>query len=48
MGVSDIESVKKRLMMEQRGIVDIERNFADKPESLLVVFGIEDTDILRD
>ena len=48
LGISDIESVKKRLMMEQRGIVDIERDFADKPESFLVMFGIEDTDVLRD
>ena len=35
-------------MMEQRGIVDIERDFADKRESLLLVFRIEDTDVLRD
>ena len=48
LGISDIEGVKKWLMMEQRGIVDIERDFTDKPESLLLVFGIEDTDVLRD
>ena len=46
--VADVERVQERLVMEKRGVVDIERDFAHDREGLVAFFVIEDAHVARD
>ena len=48
LGVADIERVEKGPMMEEGGIIDIERDLADERDGFLTMFIIEDPDVLGD
>ena len=43
--VAHIERVEKWLMMDERGIIDIQRDFADQGERLFTVLVIKDAHI---
>ena len=47
LSIANIERIEKGLMMEQGGIIDIERDFADETERVLTMFVIEDPNVLR-
>src|SRR5438045_5416745 len=46
--VLNVEYVQKWLMMDERRIINIQRDFTDTGERLLAIFVIEDSHILRD
>ena len=48
LGAVDIEGIEERFMVEQRRVINIERDFADDGERVLAVFEIVDPDVLRD
>src|SRR6202030_3124814 len=48
LGAADIERIEKRLVMKERRVIDVERDFADHGERVLAVFEIVDPHVLRD
>ena len=46
--IADIDSVEERLVLQKRGIIDVERNPADSADDVFTVFIIKNTNILRD
>ena len=46
--VAHIERVQKRLAMNQRCVIDVQRDFADECERLFSILVIEDSHIVRD
>ena len=45
---ADIERIQERLMMEERGVIDIQRDLADDREGVLAILEIENPDVLGD
>ena len=48
MRVAHIEGIEKRLMMDERGVIDVERNFADPGECIFALLVVENAHILCD
>ena len=46
--VAHVEGVKKWLMMDERGVIDVERDFADEGERVFAILVIEDAHVLGD
>ena len=46
--VTNVKCVQKWLMMDERRVINIQRDFADTGKRLLAIFVIEDSHILRD
>ena len=46
--ITHVERVEEWLMMDVRGVINIEGDFADQSEGILTVLVIEDAHILRD
>ena len=48
LGIADIHCVEKRLMMDKRRVIDIERDFANQGKRVFVIFVVEDPYIFCD
>ena len=46
--VAHIQRVKKRFMMDERGVINIERDFADQGQYVFAVSVIENPYVFRD
>src|SRR5262249_45315683 len=47
-GIANIERVEKRLMMKKRGVINVERDLADKSERFTSVFVAKNANVPRD
>jgi hypothetical protein len=47
LSVADIERVEEGLTMNERGVIDIERNFVNEPQQILAMIVIVNPDVLR-
>ena len=48
LGIADIKRIEKRLMMQKRGIINIERDLADDGDDVFAMFIVVNLDIPRD
>src|SRR5437867_4252317 len=48
LGVAHVEAVEEWLVMDERGVIDVERDFADESERVFAIFVIEDAHVLCD
>ena len=46
--IAHIKGVEKRLMMDERSVIDIERNFANHSKRVFVILVVEDPDVSCD